>query len=181
MKEITRLHVPSKIKYTKLVEDFTYSLGDHIYPDDEAARNRLSAVMNEVFTNIVKHSDTSNQDEMVRLQIEIDSGLLVISIYDYGPGIEVEQQLPPYDKTLIGKRKKLRKVIDGVVYLTVLDPNSLSFYFVKGENADLHDPNNLENLRSEGLGLSIVTKIMDSLTYTSLGDGRYDWKMTKKL
>ena len=181
MKEITRLHVPSKIKYTKLVEDFTYSLGEHIYPDDNGARNRLSTVMNEVFTNIVKHSNTSNQDEMVRFQIEIDSALLVISIYDNGPGIMVENQLPPYDKALIGKQRRLRKVIDGIVYLTVLDPNSLSFYFVEGEETDLQNPDNLEDLRGHGLGLSIVTKIMDSITYTSIGEGKYDWKMTKKL
>lgn len=181
MKEITRLHVPSKIKYTKLVEDFTYSLGEHIYPGDEAARHRLSAVMNEVFTNIVKHSDTSNQDEMVRLQMEVESGLLLISIYDHGPGIEVENQLPPYDKSLIGTRKKMRKVVDGIVYLTVLDPYSLSFYFVNEEEANLQDPEKLDDLKGHGLGLSIVTKIMDSLTYTSIGDGKYDWKMTKKL
>jgi anti-sigma regulatory factor (Ser/Thr protein kinase) len=181
MKEITRLHVPSKIKYTKLVEDFTYSLGEHIYPDNEEARNRLGAVMNEVFTNIVKHSDTSNQEEMVRFQMEIESGLLIISIYDNGPGIEVENQLPPYDKSLIGKHRKLRKVIDGVVYVTVLDPNSLSFYFVTNEEAELQDADNLKDLHGHGLGLSIVTKIMDSTTYTSIGEGKYDWKMTKKL
>jgi len=181
MKEITRLHVPSMIKYTKLVEDFTYSLGEHIYPDDEGARNRLSAVMNEVFTNIVKHSDTSNQDEMVRFQMEIESGLLVISIYDNGPGIEVENQLPPYDISLIGKRRKLRKVIDGIVYFTVLDPHCLSFYFEEGEGNESQYPDNLKDLRGHGLGMSIVTKIMDSITYTSIGEGMYDWKMTKKL
>ena len=181
MKEITRLHVPCKIKYTKLVEDFTYSLGEHIYPDDKIARNRLSAVMNEVFTNIVKHSDTSNQEEIVRLQIEITSGLLLISVYDHGPGIEVENQLPPYDVSLIGIKKIHRKVIDGIVYLTVLDPNSLSFYFVKSNDKEFETSNNLDELRGHGLGLSIVTKIMDSLTYTSIGEGKYDWRMTKKL
>jgi anti-sigma regulatory factor (Ser/Thr protein kinase) len=164
-----------------LVEDFTYSLGEHIYPNDEGARNRLGAVMNEVFTNIVKHSDTSNQDEMVRLQMEIESGLLVVSIYDNGPGIEVENQLPPYDKSLIGMQRKLRKVIDGIVYLRVLDANSLSFYFKKSDETELDDPDNIDELRGHGLGLSIVTKIMDSITYTSIGEGKYDWKMTKKL
>jgi len=181
MKEITRLHVPCKIKYTKLVEDFTYSLGEHIYPKDDAARNRLSAVMNEVFTNIVKHSDTGDQDEMVRLQVELESGLLVISIYDSGPGIVIQNQLPPYDASLIGLKKIHRKVIDGIVYITVLDPHSISFYFVKNKEIEFEDPHTIEDLRGHGLGLSIVTKIMDSLTYTSIGDGKYDWKMTKKL
>jgi anti-sigma regulatory factor (Ser/Thr protein kinase) len=118
---------------------------------------------------------------MVRLQVEIESGLLVISIYDNGPGIVVQKQLPPYDTSLIGLKKIHRKVIDGIVYLTVLDPLSISFYFVKNRESKLEDPHAHEDLRGNGLGLSIVTKIMDSLTYTSIGGGKYDWKMTKKL
>ncbi len=181
MKEITRLHVPSDIKYTKLVEDFMYSLGGYIYPDDERSRNKLSAVMNEVFTNIVKHSKTPSQDEMVRFQMEIDSGLLVVSIYDNGPGISIAGQLPPYDQSLIGLQKKFRKVIDGIVYLNILDPNTLSFFFRESETDPEKDSYGLSDLREHGFGLSIVTKIMDSVTYTSIGDDKYDWKITKKL
>jgi anti-sigma regulatory factor (Ser/Thr protein kinase) len=181
MKEITRLHVPSNVKYTKLVEDFMYSLGDHIYPADDFSRNRLSAVMNEVFTNIVKHSSTPQDDEMVRFQLEIESGMLVISIYDSGPGIEVDEQLPPYDKSLLGERREFRKVIDGMVYLTIVDPYSVSFSFIKSDDNTQNGTNDLDELHGHGFGLSIVTKIMDSLTYSFVGEGKFDWRMTKKL
>ena len=181
MKEITRLHVPSDIKYTKLVEDFILSFGEHIYPGNEGARNRLGAVMNEVFTNIVKYSNTTEHDNMVRFQIGVESDLLVISIYDNGPGIVIDDQVPPYNPSLIGKRRKFRKVIDGTVYLTVLDPYSLSFSFMKSEKHGEEKSEDLTNLRGHGFGLSIVTKIMDSITYTYIGKGKYDWKMTKKL
>lgn len=181
MREITRLHVPSHIKYTKLVEDYTISLGDHIYPDDEAARNTLGAVMNEVFTNIVKHSNTADLDDMVRLQMEVGSGLLVISIYDNGPGIEINNQLPPYDESLIGEKRVFREVMDGVVYLTVTSPNSLSFSFSDALDDLPGDEGDLSRLKGHGLGLSIITKIMDSLTYTLIEDGKFDWKMIKKL
>jgi anti-sigma regulatory factor (Ser/Thr protein kinase) len=181
MRAITRLHVPSEIKYTKLVEDFMYSLGGYLYPDDERSRNNLSAVINEVFTNIVKHSNTPSHEELVRFQMEVDAGLLIVSIYDHGPGISIAGQLPPYGQSLIGLKKKFRKVIDGTVYMNVIDPYTLSFYFKDAETEAGEDPDTLSDLGGHGFGLSIVTRIMDSVTYTCIGDDIYDWKITKKL
>ena len=180
MENIIRLHVPSQIIYTGLVEDFMRSLGTQLFPDDEISRDNLSTVMNEVFTNIVKHSDTAKLDGTVRFQVEIDSGNLKISIYDHGPGIKVNDEYPPYPPSLVGFRHKFRQVLDGAVYLEIIDPKVLSFSFEQ----DAHktgQSDNLKHLKGHGLGISIMTKIMDSVVYVLRDDGQFDWQLTKKL
>ena len=104
MKDILRLHIPSSIKYTRLVEDFTRSAMECIYPHDENIRHQLCAVMNEVFVNIVKHSDTSSIDELVRVQFEIGENAFMVSIFDFGPGIQIDNGVPPYDKKFVGEK-----------------------------------------------------------------------------
>lgn len=182
MKEILRLHVPGHPKYTRLVEEFMQSAAQYIYPEDEQMRSKLCAVMNEVFGNIVRHSDTSRIDELVRIQLEIGARTFLLSIYDHGPGIEIDGQYPPYTRDLIGKREAFRRVIDGTVFISVLDPYSVSFQFEKHEQAvDYNSMDELEQLNGHGYGISIVTKIMDSLIYSYSGEGNFDWQMVKKL
>ena len=125
--DIIRLHVPSQIIYTSLVEDFMRSLGVHIYPDDESKRDSLSTVMNEIFTNIVKHSDTAKLDGIVRFQLEIGSRDLIVSIFDHGPGIKINDAYPPYPVSLVGEKIRFRQVIDGSVYMKVLSPRDVTF------------------------------------------------------
>ena len=184
MKDVLRLHVPSNIKYTRLVEDFTRSTMEYISPDNEQIRHSLCAVMNEVFVNIVEHSDTSKIDEMVRIQFEIGAKAFMISIFDYGPGIKVNNTLPPYDKKYIGEKFEFRKVVDGVVQATVVNPYSVSFTFDSKEETDESEFNRMEEidfLQGHGFGVSIITKIMDSVTYSFVGEGKYDWVMIKNL
>ena len=184
MKDVLRLHIPSNIKYTRLVEDFTRSTMEYIYPDDEQIRHKLCAVMNEVFVNIVEHSDTSSIDELVRVQFEIGSKAFMISIFDYGPGIKIDNNLPPYDKKYIGEKYEFRSVVDGIVYATVVNPYSISFTFEANPDPDslqFNRMDEIEFLQGHGLGVSIMTKIMDSITYSFIGEGKYDWLMIKNL
>lgn len=180
MENIVRFHVPSKISYTSLVEDFMRSLGVHIYPTDQDKRDNLCTVMNEVFTNVVKHSDTSKLDGMVRFQIEVGTKELKVSIFDHGPGIKINDQYPPYSAELIGQKFKFRRVLDGAVYLNVDSSHNLSFSF-EGSKNEQEISENLKNLKGHGMGISIITKIMDSVTYSLKEDGQFDWQMTKKL
>ena len=39
----------------------------------------------------------------------------------------------------------------------------------------------IEFLQGHGLGVSIMTKIMDTVTYSFIGEGKYDWLMIKNL
>ena len=182
MKDVLRLHIPSNIKYTRLVEDFTRSTMESIYPDDEQIRHKLCAVMNEVFVNIVEHSDTSSIDELVRVQFEIGDSAFMISIFDFGPGIKINNTLPPYDKKYIGEKYEFRTVVDGIVYATVVNPYSISFTFEAHpdpESMQFNRMDEIEFLQGHGLGVSIMTKIMDSVTYSFIGEGKYDWLMVK--
>ena len=181
MKQILRLHVPCEIQFTRLVEDFMQSSTQFIYPDNERFRNELTSAMNEVFTNIVQHSDTAKFGDIVRIQVEIGTRTFFISIYDNGPGIEINNQLPPYNKNLVGQKIEFKKVLDGMVYVIISNPYSISFKFEPSEEKDFNRLDELDILNDHGLGISIITKIMDSVTYSYVGDGKYDWQMIKQI
>lgn len=182
MSDIIRFHVPCKTKYTKLVEEFSTHVGSFLTEKTSAHFiQKLRAVMNEIFVNIVEHSDTAKQNEIVRFQFEIGSEYFTTSIYDYGPGFAAENHRPPYPEHLIGKKFKLRDVLDGTVFFSVIDPFSLIFTFEEKKETALNELNDFSMLDDHGLGLSIVTKIMDNVTYSYLGNGKYDWKLVKKL
>ncbi len=180
--DIIRFHVPCKLEYTRLVEEVTGQIGVYFQKRMAPAfGQKLRAVMNEVFINIVKHSDTAAQNEVVRFQFEIGLDYLTISIYDYGPGFKAGRHKPPYPDSLCGKTFKLRDVIDGKVYFTVVNPMEVSFSFKEKEEANLEQLGELDALNDHGLGLSIITKLMDTVTYTYIGNGKFDWKLIKRL
>jgi len=182
MHDIIRFHVPCKLEYTKLVEDVTNLIGSYLkMKDSEQFSSRLRVVMNEVFINIVEHSNTAAQNEIVRFQFEIGFQYFTISIFDYGPGFPADGNFPPYPKEICSKKYKLREVIDGIVYFTVVDPFTVSFSFEERAEALLDQLGELTNLKDHGLGISIVTKLMDTVTYSYVGQGKYDWKLIKKL
>ena len=170
------LQVPGHIRYTQIVEDFTRSISRHFFPEARHHYDDLCMVMNEIFTNIVKHSDTKKSREIIEIQMIVNPVELKISVLDHGPGIVVKKQRPPYDHKLVGHREPFRKVLDGTVYLTVNSPRQLCFSF---ENEALVD--DLHQFHGHGFGLSIITKIMDRLTYSALADGKFNWEMTKKI
>ena len=180
MEDIIRLHIPSNIAYTGLVEDFMRALGTKIFPNDNISRDNLSTVMNEIFTNIVRHSDTSRVDGIVRFKWQIGASDLKISIYDHGPGIPIAKKYPPYPPELLGTQHEYRRVLDGIVCLKIIEPNSVAFSFEPDVKSPDH-PDNLKNLKGHGLGLSIMTKIMDSVVYVMRDDGQFDWQLTKNI
>ncbi|MEJ2054325.1 MAG: ATP-binding protein [Calditrichaceae bacterium] len=182
MNDLIRFHVPCKLQYTKLVEDVTDLISAHTsFSGSQQFMQKLRAVMNEVFINIVKHSDTAKQNEMVRFQYELGLHYFTISIYDYGPGFDAEGYVPPYPKKMIGTKHKLRDVLDGSVHFTITDPFSVSFTFEEKDDVNLDDLDGFEGIEENGMGISIVTKLMDSVTYSYIGQGKYDWKLIKEI
>lgn len=182
MEDIIRFQIPCKLEYTRLVEEFTEIIAQYLQtkPSDEFS-SRLRTVMNEVFINIVNHSDTAKEKEFVRFQFEIGIKSVFISVYDYGPGFKVHGHIPPYPKDVIGERLLLRDVIDGSVYYSAIDPYSVSFLFEENEEASLDMLDEFPEIEGHGMGMSIITKLMDSVTYSYVGEGKFDWKLAKKL
>ncbi len=184
MPDIIRFHVPCKIEYTRMVEDFSELISNYLKVDSEERQKlaqSLRAVVNEVFINIVKHSNTSAMDEMVRFQFEMGLNFIEISIFDNGPGFEAESHYPPYPPYLFGKTFPLNKVLDGLVSFKILDPFTVSFVFEETPDLETDFEKTANILRDHGLGLSIITKIMDQVTYSYIGEGRFDWKLVKQI
>lgn len=182
MNDILRFHVPCKIEYTKLVEDFIKISSPYLHPQGTTSfTTKLCTVMNEVFVNIIEHTNTAAENEIVRFQFEIGLKYFSISIYDYGPGFKANGYVPPYPKECIGQQCKLREVLDGTVFYEVVDPFSISFSFKEKEEVELDDLVELDKLNDNGLGMSLVTKLMDTVNYSYVGNGKFDWKLVKKL
>lgn len=182
MSDIIRFHIPCKTEYTRLVEEFSTHLGAYLNTKTSPHFiQKLRAVMNEIFLNIVEHSDTAKQNEIVRFQFEIGMEYFTTSIFDYGPGFEADGHYAPYPEKVLGKQYKLRDVLDGTVYFKVIDPFTVMFSFEEHKESNLDGFEDFSLLEDHGLGLSIVTKIMDNVTYSYLGNGKFDWKLVKKL
>ena len=55
MDDILRFHVPCKVEYTKLVEDFIKISSPFLHPHSPSDfTTKLCTVMNEVFVNIIE-------------------------------------------------------------------------------------------------------------------------------
>ena len=176
-----RLHVPCDIKHTELVEEFIRFTTRSIFLTNITLQTELCSAINEIFTNIISHSNTSRIDQIVRFQVDISEKVISISVYDNGPGFAIKEQFPPYDTKLVGYTQELRRVIDGRVLATVTDINTVRFTFEESEYQYTDRFAILKKLDGHGLGISIITKIMDSLTYKYLGKGKFDWQMKKQI
>ena len=72
-------------------------------------------------------------------------------------------------------------MLDGTVYFTISNPLEVRFSFEESEESNFDELTDLSLVEDHGMGISIVTKIMDDVTYTHIGQGKYDWKLMKKL
>jgi anti-sigma regulatory factor (Ser/Thr protein kinase) len=159
------LSVPAKLKYTVTVEDFTDIILPHVKARDEALLSQqLRSILNEAFVNVIRHTPP-NSDEYVQIIFDIDIPRLIIQFPDQGSGIQIEGYFPPYPPGLVGKTFSLFSTMDGEVYGTVDNEDSILLSF---QECDL-DKLDLETLRNRakegGMGLSLMIKLMDSVRF----------------
>lgn len=180
MQEIIRFHIPCRMDFHKMVEDFAEIIGKYIRAiAREEFTEDLKIVISDVFQNIVNYSNTAAQNELVRFQFELGYQLFLISIYDYGPGFKADQFFPPYPKEYIGKSYELCTTENGEVKFTVIDPVTIQFSF--SENNKNYEPQseNEKNAYMRCKNLFRITKMMDAVSYSYIGHGKYDWKLIK--
>jgi len=85
--------IPTQTKYLHLIG----SIGEHIGKDledfsgdREALAYHLNLVLTEATTNAIKHSNSDDPKDTVRINIDIQEQELVIRVYDHGQGFDPE-------------------------------------------------------------------------------------------
>ncbi|MCF6250600.1 MAG: ATP-binding protein [Methylococcaceae bacterium] len=85
--------IPTQTKYLHLIG----SIGEHIGRDLEdfsgdrdALAYHLNLVLTEATTNAIKHSNSNDPKDTVRINIDIQEQELIIRVYDHGQGFDLE-------------------------------------------------------------------------------------------
>jgi len=85
--------IPTQTKYLHLIG----SIGEHIgrdleefSGDREALAYHLNLVLTEATTNAIKHSNSNDPKDTVRINIDIQEQELIIRVYDHGQGFDLE-------------------------------------------------------------------------------------------
>jgi serine/threonine-protein kinase RsbW len=123
--------IPTQTKYLNLIG----SIGEHVGKDlenfsgdREALAYHLNLVLTEATTNAIKHSNSSNPKDTVRINIDIHDNELIIKVYDHGQGFDLEAvPNPDFDHPKEGGMGLffIKKLMDSVTYKKLGDSNIL--------------------------------------------------------
>ena len=85
--------IPTQTKYLDLIG----SIGEHIGKDledfsgdREALAYHLNLVLTEATSNAIKHANSDDPKDTVRINIDIQDKELIIKVYDHGQGFDLE-------------------------------------------------------------------------------------------
>ncbi len=123
------LVIPTQTKYLSLIG----SIGEHIAKglenysgDKNALAYQLNLVLTEATTNAIKHSNSDNPKDTVRITIHIYDDELVIKVYDHGQGFDLDSVPLPDDLQESGRGLFfIRELMDSVEYRQEQDWNVL--------------------------------------------------------
>ncbi len=123
------LVIPTQTKYLSLIG----SIGEHIAKglenysgDKNALAYQLNLVLTEATTNAIKHSNSDNPKDTVRITIHIYDDELVIKVYDHGQGFDLDAVPLPNDLQESGRGLFfIRELMDSVEYRQEQDWNVL--------------------------------------------------------
>lgn len=94
----TELHVPSDLKFLKVVEDWLLgSLEVELEDQVDWARqsNRLRLVLVEAYSNVVRHAHREQPNLLVLVRLELKDREMNLEIWDYGKGYDLSTYLAP--------------------------------------------------------------------------------------
>ena len=123
--------IPTQTKYLDLIG----SIGEHIAKDLEdfsgdrdALAYHLNLVLTEATTNAIKHANSKDPKDTVRINIDIQEQELIIRVYDHGQGFDLETiPSPDFDHPKEGGMGLffIRTLMDSVTYKNLGDSNIL--------------------------------------------------------
>ncbi len=123
--------IPTQTKYLRLIGN----IGEHIAKDLEdfsgdrdALAYHLNLVLTEATSNAIKHADSSNPKDTVRINIDIQEHELIIRVYDHGQGFDLETiPSPDFDHPKEDGMGLffIRTLMDSVTYKNKGDSNIL--------------------------------------------------------
>lgn len=94
----TELHVPSDLKFLKVVEDWLLGsieleLEDKV--DWARQSNRLRLVLVEAYSNVVRHAHREQPNLSVLVRLELKDREMHLEIWDHGKGYDLSTYLAP--------------------------------------------------------------------------------------
>ncbi len=123
--------IPTQTKYLDLIG----SIGEHIAKDLEdfsgdrdALAYHLNLVLTEATSNAIKHANSEDPKDTVRINIDIQEQELIIRVYDHGQGFDLETvPNPDFDHPKEGGMGLffIRTLMDSVTYKNLGDSNIL--------------------------------------------------------
>jgi len=125
------IKVPNQTKYLSLIgrigEDIAREI-DRFTGDRETLAYQINLVLTEAMTNAIKYGNSDNSEKSVHILINISENELLIRIFDYGQGFDINE-IPSPDFTLLEDRGRgiflIKTLMDSVKYIKKSDGNVL--------------------------------------------------------
>lgn len=125
------IKVPNQTKYLSLIgrigEDIAREI-DRFSGDRETLAYQLNLVLTEAMTNAIKYGKCDKKEDKVHIVINIGENALLIRIFDYGQGFDINE-IPAPDIDLLEDRGRgiflIKTLMDSVQYVRNKDGNVL--------------------------------------------------------
>jgi serine/threonine-protein kinase RsbW len=116
------IKVPNQTRYLSLIgrigEDIAREI-DRYKGDRETLAYQINLVLTEAMSNAIKYGSTDNCEECVHIIINIVENELLIRIFDYGQGFDINE-IPSPDFNLLEDRGRgiflIKALMDSVTY-----------------------------------------------------------------
>lgn len=125
------IKVPNQTRYLSLIgrigEDIAKEV-DRYSGDRETLAYQINLVLTEAMVNAIKYGNPDNRDDTVHILINICDNELLIRIYDYGQGFDINE-IPEPDFDGLDDRGRgiflIKSLMDSVSYHRNLNGNIL--------------------------------------------------------
>lgn len=171
-KDILTFWVPSHLRFTQTVENFVNVILPLLKVSDaEKTIFELKVVLNEAFVNVVNYC-SSNSSTLTEIVFEVEHPRLGICFRDEGKGLSVQGQYPPYPQKMVGTKQLLLKTLDGKVVAHVENEHTVLLNFLEFNLDNIPPEVLIASAKDRGMGISLMTKIMDEVRFKYLpGEG----------